>query len=252
MFDFFNMPYYLIIGLQGICVYHCIKKGNQNKWIWIIVFVPIIGSIIYIFSEIVTKREIGNVQSNIQSINTLIFPTGRIKDLEKKLEFANTFDNRVALADAYLSANHLQKAIELYESCIVGVFSDNEYVITKLIIAYFHSERYADVISIAPKITKSIDFNKSHAHILYALSLEKAGNIELAERELKSMTGKFSNFEGRLNYGQFLVRANRKAEAKIIFLEILQEASHMTYGESRNNTKWFRQTREELNALDKA
>jgi hypothetical protein len=68
MFEFFNIPYYLIIGLQGICVFHCVKKGNQNKWIWIIVCLPLIGSLIYIFSEILTKREIGNVQSNLNTI----------------------------------------------------------------------------------------------------------------------------------------------------------------------------------------
>jgi hypothetical protein len=211
------------------------------------VCVPIVGSIIYIFSEIITKRDIGNVQSNI---GTLIFPTGRVKDLEKKLEFANTFDNKVALADAYLASGSIQQAIDLYESCLVGVFSDNEYVITKLIISYYRAERYADAVKIAQKILKSTDFNKSHAHILYALCLEKTGSPELAEKELKSMGGKYSNFEGRLNYGQFLVRANRSAEAKIIFSEMVQEASHMTSKESRGNTKWLRKTREELAAIN--
>jgi hypothetical protein len=243
MFDFLNVPYYLIIGLEGICVFHCVKKGNQGKWIWIIVCVPVIGSLIYIFSEIITKRDIGTVQSNI---STIIFPTGRIKDLEKKLEFANTFDNKVALADAYLASGSIQQAIELYESCIVGVFSDNEYVITKLIISYYHAERYADAVKIAQKILRSTDFNKSHAHVLYALCLEKTGNSDQAEKELESMKGKYSNFEGRLNYGQFLIRANRSQEAKVIFSEMLQEASHMTSSESRGCNRWLRQAREEL------
>ncbi len=246
MFDLFNVPYYLIIGLQGICVFHCVKRGNQGKWVWIIVCLPVVGSLIYIFSEIITKRDMGNVQSNI---STLIFPTGRVKDLKKKLEFANTFDNKVGLADAYLREGSIQEAIELYESCLVGVFSDNEYVITKLIISYYHAERYQDAVKMGQKILKSADFNKSHAHILYALSLEKAGNAELAEKELKSMQGTYSNFEARLNYGQFLIRASRSAEAKVVFSEILQEASHMNSRESRNNSKWFKKTREELSAM---
>jgi hypothetical protein len=246
MFELLNMPYYLIIGLQGICVFHCVKKGNQGKWIWIIVCVPVIGSLIYIFSEIITKRGIGNVQSNI---NTIIFPTGRVKDLEKKLEFANTFDNKVALADAYLAASSLQQAIDLYESCLIGVFSDNEYVITKLILSYYQAERYEDAVKIAQKVLRSTDFNKSPAHIVYALCLEKTGKPDLAEKELKAMGGKYSNFEARLNYGQFLIRVNRNAEAKVIFTEMLQEASHMTSRESRGNTQWLRKAREEMAGL---
>lgn len=243
MFNFFNLPYYLILGLQGICVYHCIKKGNQNKWIWIIVFIPIIGSLIYIFSEILTKRDISNVQS---SITTIIFPVGRVKDLEKKLVFSNTFDNKVALADAYFKSGSIDKAIDLYESCLTGIFDDNEYVITKLIIAYFSSERYEDVLKITSKIYKSLEFKKSHAHILYALSLEYLGKTEQAESELKTMKGKFSNFEGRVNYGQFLLRQNRVEEARSVFSEILEEAAHMRGGESRGNTEWFRKAKEEL------
>ena len=243
MFGLFNLPYYLILGLQGICVFHCIRKGNQNKWIWIIVFVPIIGSIIYIFSEIFTKGDISNVQSNI---STMIYPVGRIKDLEKKLEFSNTFDNKVALADAYLASGAADKGIELYESCLTGIFDDNEYVVTKLIIAYYTSDRFEDVIKITQKIYKSTEFKKSHAHILYALSLEAMGKMQEAEAELKTMKGKFSNFEGRFNYGQFLIRANRAEEAKVIFTDILEEASHMKVGESRGSREWFSKTRAEL------
>jgi hypothetical protein len=246
MFNFLNMPYYLIIGLQGVCVYHCVKKGNQNKWIWIIVCVPVIGSLIYIFSEIITKRDISGIQTNISSV---IFPTGRVKDLEKRLEFSNTFENKVALADAYLASGLIEKAIDLYESCLVGVFDDNEYVIKRLIEAYFNLDRHNDVIKIAQKIIRNSEFPKSHAHVLYALSLERSEKTEQAEIELRSMGGKYSNFEGRFHYGQFLTRINRNSEAKDIFSEILEEASHMSSGESRNNREWFKKTREELSKI---
>ncbi|MCW3102072.1 MAG: hypothetical protein JWO09_512 [Bacteroidetes bacterium] len=242
LFSFFGEYYYLVLILQAICVFHCVRKGNQNKWIWLIVFLPAIGCLIYLFSEIITKRDLNVVQSNI---STIINPVGRIKDLERKLEFSNTFDNKVALADAYLAGGRTEEAIDLYESCLVGVFDDNLYVVTKLIEAYFDSERYDDVIKIAQKVLRNSEFPKSHAHVVYALALERTGKTAQAEAELKSMRGKYSNFEGRFNYGQFLVRANRDNEARLIFDEILEEASHMSSGESRNSREWFRKAKEE-------
>jgi hypothetical protein len=240
------MPYYFIIALQAVCVFHCIRKGNQNKWIWIVIFIPVIGCLIYIFSEILTKRDLSAVQSNL---STMIYPVGRIRDLEKKLEFSNTFDNKVALADAYLASNKLEEAIDLYESCLTGIFDDNEYVINKMIIACYKLERYDEIVKITQKIIRSSEFKKSHSHILYALSLEKTGKVTEAEAELKTIRGKFSNFEGRVNYGQFLVRAERTAEAKAIFSEILDESSHMRAGELRGNSEWFRKSREELSKI---
>ena len=245
-FQFFGEYYYLVAILQAVCVYHCIRKGNQKNWIWIIIFVPAIGCLIYLFSEVITKRDLNTVQSGI---STIINPAGRIKDLERKLEFSNTFDNKVALADAYLANGMQQQAIDLYESCLVGVFDDNQYVVTQLIEAYYQSGRYEDVIKITQKIIRSSEFSKSHAHVLYALSLEQEGKPELAEKELKTMRGTYSNFEGRFNYGQFLVRAGRSNEAKQLFNEILEEASYMNSAESRNSREWFRKTREELSKI---
>lgn len=64
---FFLNPnfYYVTIALQAICVLHCMKKGNQNKWIWIIVFLPLIGCLVYFFTEMFTSRDIQKLQSGI-------------------------------------------------------------------------------------------------------------------------------------------------------------------------------------------
>jgi hypothetical protein len=241
-FDFFNVPYYLIIILQAVCVIHCVRKGNQSKWIWLIVFLPLIGGLVYIFSEMLTKRDLNVVQSNI---STVVFPTARLKELERKLEFSNTFDNKVALADGYLAAGMTDKAVALYESSLVGVFSDNYYVLTKLIEAYTEQGRTDDILKVAAIARKSPEFNKSHAHVLYALALERAGRKADAEKEFLTMKGTYSNFEGRFNYAQFLGRDSRNQEAAEIYSEILEEASHMSRGEGRNNREWFRKAKEE-------
>src|ERR1051325_1845843 len=220
---FYGDYYYLIVALQAFCVFHCVRRNNQNKWIWIIVCLPGIGSLIYLFSEVIDKRSFGNVQSNLGSV---INPGGRIKTLEKKLKFSDSFDNRVALADAYLRSGSTDRAIELYESSLTGIFMDNEYVIIRLIIAYFEKERYVDVIRLAERVVNSFEFAKSHAHMLYALSLERTGEIAKAENEFKTMTGRFSNYEARFNYALFLSRNGRKQAAGELLSELLSESEH--------------------------
>lgn len=246
MFIFSGYFYLIIIVLQVICIIHCIRKGNSNYWIWFIIFLPVIGSLVYLFSEIFTDREIKQVQSGVGAVFN---PTGKIKKLEKDLQFSDTFNNRVALADAYLAAGQNEKAIGLYESSLQGNFTENEYVLTKLIIAYFEVKRYKDILPIAKKIYRLPQFNKSHAHVLYAVALDHSGHADLAEKEFAGMKSRFSNFEARYQYGAFLVRNERMQEARILLNEMLQEQSQLSTREKRYNRTWLNLAKEELSKI---
>lgn len=242
---FFSSGYFygITIVLQVICVIHCIRRGNQNYWIWLIIFLPLIGCIAYIFTEMFTRRGIQEVQSGVGDVFN---PGGRIKKLENNLRFSDTFNNRVALADAYLANGHTDRAISLYESSLTGNFTENEYVLSQLVAAYFQKKEYGKLIPIAKKIRKLPQFARSRSHIYYAIALDHTGQPEEAEAEFKLMKGKFSNFEARYQYACFLARHNHKEEAHQLFTELLNEAPHLTGPERRNNGKWFSLAKEEL------
>ncbi|MEP7373105.1 MAG: PLDc N-terminal domain-containing protein [Chitinophagaceae bacterium] len=241
-----NYFYIITIVLQAICVLHCIRRGRQNNWIWLIVFLPVIGCLIYFFTEIVTRREVHNVQTGVGAVFN---PGGRIKRLEENIKVSDAFENKVALADAYLAAGQTMRAIELYEWSLDGNFEENEYVLSQLIIAYFQAKRFEEIIPIAKKIYKRPQFARSKAHILYALALDYTGNSELAETEFKTMKARFSNFEARYQYGLFLIRANRKQEAQQLFAQIVDEASHLSSQEKGYNRGWITLAKDELRKM---
>jgi hypothetical protein len=242
---FFNNMYfyYITIGLQAICVLHCLKKGNQNKWIWIIVFLPVIGCLIYLFTEVFTDRQISEVSSGVASV---LNPRGSVRKLEEQLRFSDTFQNRVALADAYLANGRTADAIDLYEQSFTGLFTENEHLLKQLIIAYSIVKRYEDIIPLAQKIYRTPQFARSRVHMLYAMALEHTGNSQLAEKEFKMMNVRFSNYEPRYQYGLFLLRIGRDDEARQVFKEMLGEAGHLSSRERRGNQVWFNQAKEEL------
>ncbi|MEO5564039.1 MAG: hypothetical protein ABIR18_11405, partial [Chitinophagaceae bacterium] len=169
---FFGSGYFYIITivLQVICVIHCIRKGKQNYWIWLIVFIPIIGCLVYFFTEILNSRDIRQVQSGMGDV---LNPGGRVKKLENNLRFSDTFNNRVELADAYLAAGQTPRAIDLYESSLTGNFTENEYVLSKLIVAYYQTKQFEKLVPIAKKIYNRPQFARSKPHICYAMALEQ-------------------------------------------------------------------------------
>lgn len=244
---FYNNYFYLItILLQGICVYHCIRRGRQNNWIWLIVFLPIIGCLIYFFTEIVTRREMQNVQIGVGSVFNR---GGRIKRLEENIKVSDAFENKVALADAYLEAGQTNRAIGLYEWSLEGNFEENEHVLSQLIIAYFQAKRFEEIIPLAKKIYKRPQFARSKAHLLYAMALEQTGMHEMAEAEFKTMKARFSNFESRYQYGLFLQRAGRQEEARQLFTQVVDEAAHLSPKERSYNRAWISQAKDELKKM---
>ncbi|WP_229689014.1 PLDc N-terminal domain-containing protein [Puia dinghuensis] len=236
--------YYISIALQIICVLHCIRRGTQQRWIWLIVFVPLIGSIAYFFTEIVPELNRGNWQGGLSSL--LVSPAARTRRLEENLRFADTFNNRVLLANAYMLSGRTEEAIELYSSSLTGAFSENEYVINRLIAAYFKTERYPELILLAKKIYNTPPFARSEAHLYYARALEITGDKEGAEKEFRKMKGRFADFEARYQYSLFLQRAGRDSEAQGILEDIVKESPHLSSRERRANYTWIQKSREEL------
>src|SRR5258705_1287899 len=235
MFFFNNYFYLFTIALQDICVFHCIRRGRQNNWIWLIVFLPVVGSLIYIFTEIFTSRDIQHVQSGIGSVPN---PHGSVRKLEDNLRFSDTFANRVALADAFLLSGDTDRAIDLYESSLTGNFTGNEHVLSQLIIAYYYKKRYSDLIPIARKIYKLPQFARSRSHILYAAALGHTGDQESAEKEFRTMKARFANYEARGYYALFLAGTDRASDARRVLQEMLDEVPHLSSRERRYNSNW--------------
>lgn len=194
-----------------------------------------------------TGNEMEKVQSGMGSVFN---PSGKIKKLESNLRFADTFKNKVALADAYLEAGQTERAIALYESCLSGNFMVHEHVNIQLIHAYAEVKRFDDIVRIAKQIYTLPQFTRSRAHMLYAVALSYTNNTEEAEKEFKLLKGRFSNYESRYRYAGFLMRMNRNDEARKLFEEMLHEADHLTPQEKRANRTWFVYAKDELKKMN--
>lgn len=244
MFSLNTNFYYITVGMQAACVIHCLWKGRETSWIWLIIFLPLIGSLAYFVMEILGKNQ--SVQQLQSGMGNSIGSFGRIGKLQKQLAFADTFNNRILLADAYLAAGETDSAIQLYEQSLTGAFTENEHVLLQLITAYYEKERYTDAIRVAKTLYSKPQFQRSHSHVLYAVSLAKTGQTEQAEKEFSTMRTKYSFFEARYRYALFLWQQECTGEARKMASDLIDEFPHLGSFEKRNNRSWYRAAKKSL------
>lgn len=238
--------YFIILILQGYCVYHSYKRGIHSKWIYIILFLPLAGSLIYIFSEVVKKNKVNELKNNM---GNTIFPTARIKELEKKYNFSNNFKNKINLAYAYQAANMHNDAIPLLESALVGIHADDEELIFALIDSYYVNEEYEKLVNMAEKVEKSIGFNKKDACIYYVISLEKIGQIVRAVKLYKDLDRNLDNYQARYFYGLLLIKQGKVQEAKDIYEKVLDERQYLSKNEIKLQKFWLNKVGEEYKKI---
>ena len=191
------------------------------------------------------RSDIDKAQENITAV---INPSKKISDLEKKFKFSGTFENQVRLADAYLEAEHFEKAIEHYQSSLKDVFQNDFYVISKLEEAHYFSSNFEKAMYYAEKIKDNSKFKKSRAAFLYGLALEKTGNVEKAEEVLKSFNAPYSRYMERIELAKFYDRNGKLENSKEILEEILTESEGMSKQSLRQHRILIKKARELLAA----
>ena len=240
------MYYYLILALQAYCIYHAYTNRNETYWFFVILFIPVIGSILYLLLRVFNKNDYDKVQDGVISV---LNPTKKVNELKKKLAFSDTFQNKINLADAYLEMKDYQNAIALYESAKKSLFAHDAYLIENLMEAYFYVKNYNEVIACFKELQKGKDKIKAKSIVQYALALDNLGKHDMALTEFEKINTNFSNYQERLEFAKYLTNNEDQKTAKSVLLAILEDANHFTKDNKRIYRKTIQQAKDLLKTL---
>jgi len=237
------MYYYFIIAFQAFCIYHIFKNGNSYYWIFAIVFLPLVGCIIYLVTQVYNKRDAEKIQENL---TTIINPSKKVNDLEHKLQFAETYQNRVNLADAYLASQDYGNAIVHFKKASEDTSQNSFYVKEQLIKSYYYHEDFDQVINESVQLQDHKQFEKSDIPFVYGMALAEKGRNAEAEEQLRIIDRPYSNYNERLALVKFLKSIDKSAAAKELLDELYVEMQNMT----KMNRRIYRSTIAEVEKLN--
>ncbi len=245
MFPYINSSYYYLVGIvQVIFIFHAIKT-NRKDWLYLLIFLPLVGAVIYFVREILPGLRTDKIATDVQyTIN----PTGRIKDLERTLRVADTDANRLNLAAEYARQRQYTRAIELVRSCLTGIYEHDPGMMLELARLLFQDNQFAESVQYFEKALKEKNnrFDKPEDDLLYARALEGNGQMEKAETEYLKCVRVHHSIAGHYFYGLMLKNAGRTNEAREQFQTIQNEKDLHPKHVRRLNAEWIQKSKKEL------
>jgi hypothetical protein len=232
---------YALIGLtQILCIVHCIRNRCDYRWIYIVLFFPVIGGIVYLMMEVISPS---GVQTSSQIITETVarkmMPSRKLEQLRQELQFSNTITNRENLADEYVLCGFFDEAITLYLECLEAA-NQNTAILLKLAKTYFEKNDFQNaeqalqkIISINPKYRPQV------VKLLLARTYEGLEQIEPARSAYQNAINAHSDIEIKCFYALFLQKIGDLTKAREVFDQILFVSRRLPKHAQKLNRPWI-------------
>jgi hypothetical protein len=240
----------LSIGLPVFCIIHIIRTGANQVWLYVVIFLPFVGSLAYLAAEVVPAMVGGRRARRLAgSAVRTIDPERDLRRRLADLALVDSVENKRLAAEEYMKLGRAREAVELLESALVGIHADDPALLIALARAASAEGFHAKALAALDHLRESHPgFQSGEAHLIYARSLEGLGRDEEALAELASLVTYATGEEARCRYGLLLRRHGREDEAKRQFQEILTRANRANVRYRRTEREWIDTARREVGA----
>lgn len=212
------------LALIVICVVHAVRRGNIFPWIYVIVFLPGIGSLIYIAIEIIPELLRGRAAARLKSgAAAAIDPNKSFREAHRTAQLVGSVDSKRALAEEYMARGAYADAVDIYQSTAVGQFKDDPALLMGLARARFlNGDPAGAQASLDALQAADPSFVSGDAHLLYARALEAQGKTDDALAEYRRLVPYFSGEEARARFAMLLEKTGARDEARALYQEIVK------------------------------
>lgn len=239
----------LAVVLGVVCAVHVLKTGRPIWWVFIFIFAPVIGSLIYFFVEILPELRSGGAKM-ASGIARTIDPKHGMKRRANELALTNTLENKQRYAEECLRAEHYQEAAEIYQSCLTGIHKEDPKTMLGLATARFHLKLYQETKETLDRlIAANPQFKSPEGHLLYARTLEELGENDEAFEEYRVLAGYYPGIEAKCRYALLLKQVGRNDEARELLNEIVLSAKQFRHFYKGDDKRWISLARENLAQL---
>ena len=215
---------FLPLALMIACVVHAIRNGNVWPWIYVIVLLPGIGSLIYLFMEILPDMARSRAAAKLHSnVRQMADPHRSLREAHRAAEMVGSVDAKRQLAEEYIARGAYADAVDLYRDAAQGQFKDDPALLLGLARAQFlNGDPAGAQASLDALQASDPSYVSADAHLIYARALEGQGKTADALAEYKRLVGYYPGEEARARYAMLLEKTGARDEAMDVYRQIVK------------------------------
>jgi hypothetical protein len=215
--------YILLIApwvLQLFCIIHIIKNDKPFAWIYLMIFLPYIGGVVYLFMEILPN--LGSRQ-NLREITDIVaravVPSRRIKKLQSEVEFTPSIENRRKLAEEYLACGHFEEAEALYGE-LVEERGDEEFQLERAR-ALYGCRRFPEAWELIEALdNEKFSYERERDMLVKLKTAEQMLPKEDVYHLYQEAWERYSSFEMHYYYVEYMIEQEDFEEARKVYEEV--------------------------------
>jgi hypothetical protein len=220
---------------------HAMKTGRSQWWLFILLLVPLIGSIAYVVIELIPAMfQTRGAQKMRGALGAAIDPDKEWRERAKEAELVDSVDAKRAFAEECEKKGMWSEAIRLYEAAATGIFADDPAVLTGLARAQLGSGDAEAALATLRRLEEAQPHRSQEAHLLYARALEALGRTDEALAEYEDVARYYAGFEARARFGLLLLKQGRVAQAREMFAEVVRASSAKPVAMAPGDKEWIR------------
>jgi len=220
--------------LVAAALYHFIRRRPDGYWLWIIIFLGPLGSLIYLAVQALPElRDPGAFK--------FVGRGRRIRELEYAVHQNPSAGNYEELGQLYLDEGQWQKARACFDRALSQRTDSIDPFYRRAIAAMELGDSPAAISDLERVVRAEPDYDIHRAIGLLAWLYARAGRTEAAHTLFKSALQNSTLTETQYHYAEFLASQGRSAEARQWVERILAKRAGMPSFQRRHERPWFRQ-----------
>jgi hypothetical protein len=203
-----------------LCV-HVVRTNQQIFWIFVILFIPVLGSLVYL-AAVVIPDMVGGTRAKRMGMaaRDAIDPGREYRTAKAAMADTATVHNRMRLAAAAAALGRHAEAEQLYAEAAQGIHADDPTLLLGRANALIELGRANEALPLVDKLVQEQAARSPATALAQARVYEALGHYKEADAAYQWAAGRLPGLEALARYAAFLAHTGRKSEAADSLAEI--------------------------------
>ena len=238
----------IMLLIQIAFAIHALRRGYPIFWVFLIVFVPLIGCLLYVIMVLLPEFSQSRMAiDGSRAFRKAINPNKALRELQKAVDVSDTVANRVALAEELLRRGKFDEAIALYERSRAGIYRNDPVVLLGLSAGLVEKGQFGKAKEALDAYAEAHPGNlPAGAGLLLPRALEGLGDHEAALHMYETLMESASGPELKYRYATLLERMGLTTRSRMLFEEVVRDVSLGNRHSQRLNRPWAEKAKQAI------